>query len=68
MNKYQWYRKKMGGNWYHIIVRPYPYMDMWVRTKPFLWEKLISIENWASKNRFIGRRYHSLMEDKFTNY
>lgn len=31
LSKYEWYRSYVGGMWYYIIPRPYPWMEFWTK-------------------------------------
>jgi hypothetical protein len=45
LSDFRWYRKRKGGTWYNVILRPYPWVEMWVR-QPLYFEKVARVEQY----------------------
>jgi hypothetical protein len=54
MERFQWWRRLLGGTWYYL--RPYDnlyqfsHLRYWKRRKPLSTEVLLKRERWCSKN------------------
>ena len=48
LNKYQWYREYIGGEWFYVIPRPYPWMEFWT-TNPLIHEHVCRHEKYIKR-------------------